>query len=73
MANYREIVTKAVIGKGRKHFTTTNSITPEIVPTTIWLLATTPIIEPNIEEQLTPINDIKSNCKPSLSAKFRRK
>lgn len=35
MANYREIVTKAVIGKGRKHFTTTNSITPEIVPTTI--------------------------------------
>ena len=35
MANYREIVTKAVIGKGKKHFTTTNSVTPEIVPTTI--------------------------------------
>lgn len=35
MANYREIVTKAVVGKGKKHFSTTNSITPEIVPTTI--------------------------------------
>lgn len=35
MANYREIVTKAVIGKGKKHFITTNSVTPEIVPTTI--------------------------------------
>jgi len=35
MANYKEIVTKAVIGKGKKHFTTQNSITPEIVPTTI--------------------------------------
>ena len=35
MANYREIVTKAVVGKGKKHFTTTNTVTPEIVPTTI--------------------------------------
>lgn len=35
MANYREIVTKAVLGKGKKTFTTTSSITPEIVPTTI--------------------------------------
>ena len=35
MANYREIVTKAVIGKGKKTFTETESITPEITPTTI--------------------------------------
>lgn len=35
MANFREIVTKAVIGKGKKTFTTTESITPEIQPTTI--------------------------------------
>ncbi len=35
MANYREIVTKAVVGKGKKTFTTTESITPEIEPTTI--------------------------------------
>lgn len=35
MASYREIVTKAIVGKGKKHFSTTNSITPEIIPTTI--------------------------------------
>ena len=35
MANYREIVTKAVIGKGKKTFTTTEAITPEVTPTTI--------------------------------------
>lgn len=35
MANYKEIVTKAIIGKGKKHFTTTSSITPEVPPTTI--------------------------------------
>lgn len=35
MANFREIVTKAVIGKGKKTFTTTESVTPEIAPTTI--------------------------------------
>ena len=35
MANFREIVTKAVIGKGKKTFTTTNSITPDVKPTTI--------------------------------------
>lgn len=35
MATYKEIVTKAVIGKGKKTFTTTSSIRPEIVPTTV--------------------------------------
>lgn len=35
MANYKEIVTKAVVGKGKKVFTTTSTVTPEIVPTTI--------------------------------------
>ncbi len=35
MANTREIVTKAVVGKGKKSFTTTKTVTPECVPTTI--------------------------------------
>ena len=35
MANTREIVTKAVVGKGKKTFTTTKTVTPEYVPTTI--------------------------------------
>lgn len=35
MASFKEIVTKAVIGKGKKTFTSTNSIMPEIEPTTI--------------------------------------
>ena len=35
MANTREIVTKAVIGKGKKTFTTTNHTRPEQTPTTI--------------------------------------
>lgn len=35
MANTREIVTKAVIGKGKKTFTTTNKTKPEELPTTI--------------------------------------
>lgn len=35
MANTREIVTKAVIGKGKKTFTTTNRTKPEEIPTTI--------------------------------------
>ena len=35
MASYKEIVTKAVIGKGKKTFTTTNSVTPECEATTI--------------------------------------
>lgn len=35
MANTREIVTKAVIGKGKKTFTTTNKVKPEEIPTTI--------------------------------------
>lgn len=35
MAKSREIVTKAVIGKGKKTFVTTDVVTPEIVPTTI--------------------------------------
>lgn len=35
MANYREIVTKAVVGKGKKHFVNQSTVTPEAVPTTI--------------------------------------
>ncbi len=35
MATFKEIVTKAVIGKGKKTFTSTNTIKPEIVPTTV--------------------------------------
>lgn len=35
MANYREIVTKTVIGKGKKTFTTTNRKTVENTPSTI--------------------------------------
>lgn len=35
MASYREIVTKTVLGKGKKLFTNHYSLTPEIVPSTI--------------------------------------
>ena len=35
MASTREIVTKAVVGKGKKTFTTTKTVTPECIPTTI--------------------------------------
>lgn len=35
MASYKEIVTKAVIGKGRKTFSTTNRTKVEPIPTTI--------------------------------------
>ncbi len=35
MSNYREIVTKAIIGKGKKTFTSTNTITPNDIPTTV--------------------------------------
>lgn len=35
MATYKEIVTKAVIGKGKKNFSEVYTITPEIVPTTV--------------------------------------
>lgn len=35
MANYKEIVTKAVIGKGKKKFVTKSEVTPEVVPTTV--------------------------------------
>lgn len=35
MANYREIVTKTVLGKAKKTFTNHYSLTPEQVPTTI--------------------------------------
>lgn len=35
MANTREIVTKAVIGKGKKTFTTTRAVTTDNKPTTI--------------------------------------
>jgi len=41
MAKSREIVTKAVVGKGKKTFVTTDVITPEIMPTTIlgaWII-----------------------------------
>ncbi len=35
MASYREIVTKAVIGKGKKEFTNHYTMVPEQIPTTI--------------------------------------
>lgn len=35
MANFKEIVTKAVIGKGKKTFISNHTITPEIEPSTI--------------------------------------
>ena len=35
MSTYKEIVTKAVIGKGKKTHSDVYSITPEIVPTTV--------------------------------------
>lgn len=35
MANYREIVTKTVLGKGKKTFTNHYSLTPEETPSTI--------------------------------------
>lgn len=35
MANYREIVTKTVLGKGKRLFTNHYSLTPEEVPSTI--------------------------------------
>ena len=35
MAAYKEIVTKAVIGKGKKHYKNTYSITTEQIPTTV--------------------------------------
>jgi spore coat protein E len=35
MANYKEIVTKAVVGKGKKTFATTDNIVVDVVPTTI--------------------------------------
>ena len=35
MANTREIVTKAVVAKGKKTFTTTKNVTPEYKPNTI--------------------------------------
>lgn len=35
MANFKEIVTKAIIGKGKKTFTTNHTITPEVEPSTI--------------------------------------
>ena len=35
MSNYREIVTKAVIGKGKRAFTSTDTIIPNDIPTTV--------------------------------------
>ena len=41
MASYKEIVTKAVIGKGRKTFVSTSTVVPACVPDTIlgcWII-----------------------------------
>ena len=41
MSNYKEIVTKAVIGKGKKYFKNKYSLTSEVVPSTIlgcWII-----------------------------------
>ena len=41
MTNFKEIVTKAVIGKGKKNFITNHTVTPEIAPSTIlgcWII-----------------------------------
>lgn len=35
MANYKEIVTKTILGKGKKSFTNHYSLSPEEIPTTI--------------------------------------
>lgn len=35
MSNYREIVTKTIVGKGRKVFSSTHSLTPENTPNTV--------------------------------------
>ena len=35
MAVYKEIVTKAVIGKGKKSFSNSYTVTPETIPTTV--------------------------------------
>jgi spore coat protein E len=41
MSNYKEIVTKAVIGKGKKYFKNKYSVKSEVVPSTIlgcWII-----------------------------------
>lgn len=41
MSNYKEIVTKAVIGKGKKYFKNKYSVTSEVLPSTIlgcWII-----------------------------------
>lgn len=35
MSNYREIVTKTIVGKGRKTFKSEHSLTPENIPNTV--------------------------------------
>lgn len=35
MANYKEIVTKAVLGKGKKTFIDSYTVVPNCVPTTV--------------------------------------
>lgn len=35
MATYKEIVTKAVIGKGKKHYSDVYNVTPEVIPSTV--------------------------------------
>ena len=41
MSNYKEIITKAVIGKGKKYFKNKYSVKSEVVPSTIlgcWII-----------------------------------
>ena len=50
MASYKEIVTKAVVGKGKKTFTTTHTVSPEVVPTTIlgcWVINHLLVVDDN--------------------------
>ena len=35
MATYKEIVTKAVIGKGKKYYSDVYNVTPEVIPSTV--------------------------------------
>lgn len=38
MSEYREIITKAVVAKGRKFTQCTNTISPEKKPSSIWVV-----------------------------------
>ena len=35
MSSFKEIVTKAIIGKGKKYFKNNYTLTPEVEPTTV--------------------------------------